>query len=135
MCKSTFRQNFRPQFRLSLLGSLETYGRGGAWRREWERLKNQREGGQGSHNKPIGYGASGAHAAGTDDEEEKVTAKSGVQNRSLRAKLYKGFGDLTGRKVLEFLSVLPFLYTVMLRIKSGQMRERLPDVCLSLITL
>ena len=96
--------------------------------------KNQ-GGGQGSHNKPIGCGASGAHAPGTDDEEKEVTARGGVQNRRLRAKLYKGFGDRTGRKVLKFLSVLPFLYTVMLRIKSGQMRERLPDVCLSLITL
>jgi len=29
-------------------------------------------GGQGSHNKPIGYGASGAYAPGPDDEEEEA---------------------------------------------------------------
>ena len=28
-------------------------------------------GGQGLHNKPIGCGASGAHASGPDDEEEE----------------------------------------------------------------
>jgi hypothetical protein len=32
--------------------------------------KNHR-GGQGSHNKPIGCGASGAYAPGPDDEEEE----------------------------------------------------------------
>jgi hypothetical protein len=41
----------------------------GAWRRKWERLKSW--GGKGSHNKPIGCGASGAHALGPDDEEEE----------------------------------------------------------------
>jgi hypothetical protein len=30
-----------PQFHLSLLGSLASYGRGGAWRRRWKRLKSQ----------------------------------------------------------------------------------------------
>jgi hypothetical protein len=134
MCKSTFRQNFLPQFHLSLLGSLESYERGGAWRRKWKRLKIRGDA-QGSHNKTIGCGASGAHAPGTDDEEENVKTRSGIQNRRLRAKLYKDFGDRTGGKILEFLFVLPFLYTVMLRNKSGQMRERLHDVCLSLITL
>jgi len=44
------------------------YGLGGAWQRKWERLKS-RGGGQGSHNKPIGCGASGAYAPGPDDEE------------------------------------------------------------------
>ena len=62
----------RPQFHLSLLGSLASYGRGGTWRRKWERLKIM--GGQGSHNKPIGCGASGAYASGPDDEEEAVAA-------------------------------------------------------------
>ena len=57
----------RPQFHLLLLGSLASYGRGGTWRRKWERQKIL--GGQGSHNKPIG--ASGAYALGPDDEEEE----------------------------------------------------------------
>jgi len=64
-------QHSRPQFHLSLLRSLASYGRGGAWRRKWERLKS-RGGGQGSHNKPIGCGASGAFAPGPDDEKEEV---------------------------------------------------------------
>jgi len=59
-----------------------------------------------------------------------MTERGGVENRHLVAKLFKVFGDRTGRKVLEFLFVFPFLYTVMLRNKSGQMRERLPDDCL-----
>ena len=45
-------QHFRPQFHLSLLGSLALYRRGGTWRRKWERLKIT-GGGQVSHNKPI----------------------------------------------------------------------------------
>ena len=40
----------------------------GAWRRKWERLKSR--GRQGSHNKRICCGASGAYAPGPDDEEE-----------------------------------------------------------------
>jgi len=31
-----------------------------------------REGGKGSHNKPIGCGASGDYAPGPDDEEEEL---------------------------------------------------------------
>jgi len=41
--KSEFRQNYRtnsrPQFQLSLLGSLASFGRAGTWRRKWERLR------------------------------------------------------------------------------------------------
>jgi len=62
-------QHSRPHFHLSLLESLASYGRGGTWRRKWERLKIT--GGQGSHNKPIGCGASGTYAPGPDDEEEE----------------------------------------------------------------
>jgi len=32
-------QHSHPQFHLSLPGSLTSYGRGGTWRQEWERLK------------------------------------------------------------------------------------------------
>ena len=62
-------QDSRPQFHLSLLKSLALYGHGGTWQRKWERLKNH-GGGQGSHNKPIGCGASWAHAPGQEEEEE-----------------------------------------------------------------
>jgi hypothetical protein len=61
-------QYSRRQFHLSLLRSLASYGRGGTWWRKWECLKIM--GGQGSHNKPIDCGASGAYAPGHDDEEE-----------------------------------------------------------------
>jgi len=61
-------QHSRPQFHLSLLGSLMSYRRGGTWRWKWERLKIT--GVQGSHNKPIGCGASGAYAPDPDDEED-----------------------------------------------------------------
>ena len=46
-----------------------SYGCGGTWRRKWERLKIT--GGQGSHNKPIGCGASGAYAPGPAEEDEE----------------------------------------------------------------
>jgi len=62
-------QHSCPQSHLSLLGSLTSYGHGGTWRRKWERLKIT--GGQGSHNKPIGCGASGAYTLGPADEEEE----------------------------------------------------------------
>jgi len=62
-------QHSHPQFHLSLLGSLASYGRGGTWRRKWECLKIT--GRQGSYNKRIGCGASGAYALGPDDEEEE----------------------------------------------------------------
>jgi hypothetical protein len=62
-------QHSRPQFHLSLLGFLASYGYGGTWRRKWERLKITR--GQGSHNKPIGCGVFGAYAPGPDEEEEE----------------------------------------------------------------
>ena len=62
----------RPQFHLLLLGSLASYGHGGTWQRKWERLKIMGgRGGQGSHNKPIDCGASGAYAPGPDDKEER----------------------------------------------------------------
>jgi len=63
-------EHSRPQFHLSLLGSLASYGRGGAWQWKWERPKIT-GGGQGSYNKPIGCGASGAYAPGPDEEEEE----------------------------------------------------------------
>jgi len=69
-------QHSRPQFHLSLLGSLVSYGREGTWRRKWERLKIT--GGQGSHNKPIGCGASRAYAPGPDDKEEEDTVDTVV---------------------------------------------------------
>jgi len=68
-------QHSRPQFHLSPLGCLASYGRGGTWRRKWEHLKIT--GGQGSHNKPIGCGASGAYAPGPDDEEEEAAVSKG----------------------------------------------------------
>jgi hypothetical protein len=62
-------QHSCPQFHLSLLWSVASYGCGGTWRRKWKCLKIT--GGQGSHNKPTGCGASGAYAPGPDDEEEE----------------------------------------------------------------
>ena len=68
-------QHSHPQFHLSLLGSLASCGRVGTWRQKWERLKIT--GGQGSHSKPIGCGASGAYAPGPggggggEEEEEE----------------------------------------------------------------
>jgi len=59
-----------PLFHLLLPGSLVSYGRGGTWRRKWEYLKIT-GGGQGSHNKPIDCGASGAYALSPDYEEEE----------------------------------------------------------------
>ena len=59
------------QFHLLLLGSLASYGRGGTWRRKWERLKITGGGGQGLHNRPISCSVSGAYALGPDDEEEE----------------------------------------------------------------
>jgi len=75
-------QHSRPQFHLSLLGSLASHGRGGTWRQKWERLKIM--GGQVSHNKPIGCGASGAYAVSPDDEEEAPSQIS-VYWRSFQA--------------------------------------------------
>jgi len=46
-----------------------SYGRGSARQRKWERLKIT--GGQGLHNKLIGYSACGAFASGPDDKEEE----------------------------------------------------------------
>jgi hypothetical protein len=62
-------QHSRPQFHLSLLGSLVSFGRGGTWRRKWEHLKITFW--QGSHNKPTGCSASGAYTLGPDDDEEE----------------------------------------------------------------
>jgi len=72
-------QHSCPQFHLSLLGSLTSYGRGGTWRRKWERLKIV--GGQGSHNKSIGCGASWAYDQGPDDEEEEHICKRKLVNQ------------------------------------------------------
>jgi hypothetical protein len=63
-------QHSRPQFHLSLLGFLTSYGRRATWWRKWERLKIM-GGGQGSHNRPTDCGACGAYAPGPDDEEDK----------------------------------------------------------------
>jgi hypothetical protein len=60
-------QHSRPQFHISLLGSLTSYGRGGAWRWKWECLNRGR--GQGHTISLIGCGASGAYAVGPDEEE------------------------------------------------------------------
>jgi len=65
-------QHFRPQFYLSLLGSLASYSRGGSWRRKCDRLKSLGGGGQGLQNKPIDCGASGVNASGPDEEEEAM---------------------------------------------------------------
>jgi hypothetical protein len=65
-------QHSRPQFHLSLLGSIASHGRGDTWRQKWERLTIT--GGQGSHNKTIGYGASRAYAPGPDKKEEECVA-------------------------------------------------------------
>jgi len=51
-----------------------SFGRGGTWRRKWEHLNITGWGGQGSHNKPIGCGASGAYAPGPNDEKEEEHA-------------------------------------------------------------
>jgi hypothetical protein len=61
-------QHSRPQFHLSLLGSLVLYGHGGAWWQKYERLNHGGRGGSGSHNNPIGCGASGAYAPGPVEE-------------------------------------------------------------------
>ena len=61
-----------PQFHLSLLGFLASYGCGGTWRRKWELLKITGWG-EGSHNKPIDCGATGAYAPGPVDEQTNST--------------------------------------------------------------
>ena len=77
-------QHSRPQFHLSLLGSLASYGRGGTWWQKWEHLKITGAGGGGgqvSHNKATGCGESGAFAPGPDDEEEEeeMYTRGGIQ--------------------------------------------------------
>jgi hypothetical protein len=42
------------------------------------------KGGQGLHNKPIGCGASGAHASRPDDEEEEVEEEEEERNICFR---------------------------------------------------
>ena len=54
-------QHSRPQFHLSLLGSLAA-----------EVGTYKPRGGSGSHNKPIGCGASEAYSPGPEEEEEMV---------------------------------------------------------------
>jgi hypothetical protein len=51
-------------------------------RRKWERLKIT--GGQGSHNKSVGCGASGAYVPGPDDEEKEEVTLGHVFLRILR---------------------------------------------------
>jgi hypothetical protein len=71
-------QHSRPQFHLSLLGSLVSYGRGDTWRQKWEHLKIT-GGGQ-------GCGASGAYAPGPDDEleEEEFITLHGNMNIKIK---------------------------------------------------
>jgi len=59
------------KFHLSLLGSLVSYGRGGAWRWKWEHL-NHGGGDWVCTISLIGCGASGAYAPGPDDKEEEI---------------------------------------------------------------
>ena len=75
--KSRFRQNYRPTFSPTVPPFAARISRV-VWM--WRHLaaevgtsKNHGwvEGGQGSHNKPLGCGASGAYAPGLDDEEEE----------------------------------------------------------------
>jgi hypothetical protein len=70
--KSTFRQNYRPTFSPTVPPFDARISRV-IW--TWRCLvvevgTSKITGGQGSHNKPIGWGASGAYDPGPDDEEE-----------------------------------------------------------------
>jgi hypothetical protein len=71
--KSTFRQNYWPTFLPTVPPFAARISRViWMWRHlaaKWECLKSQ--GGQGSHNKPIGCDVSEAYALGPDDEEEE----------------------------------------------------------------
>jgi hypothetical protein len=80
-------QHSRPQFHLSLLGSLASYGHGGTWRRKWERLKITGE--QGSHSKPTGCGASGAYAPGPDDKDKEIRTEELFLTKRFRIKEFK----------------------------------------------
>jgi hypothetical protein len=73
MWKSTFRLNYQPTFSPTVLPFTARISRV-VW--TWKHLasevgtsKNHGGGGQRSHNKPIGCGASGAYAPGPDDKE------------------------------------------------------------------
>jgi hypothetical protein len=71
--KSTFRQNYRPTFSPTVSPFAARISRV-VW--TWRRLAaevgtSKITGGQGSHNKLIGCGASGAYAPGPYDEEEE----------------------------------------------------------------
>jgi len=72
MWKSTFRQNYQPTF-LPTVSPFAARISQVIW--TWRHLAaevgmSKITGGQGSHNKPIGCGASGAYASGLDDKEE-----------------------------------------------------------------
>jgi hypothetical protein len=73
--KSTFRQNYRLTFLLTVSPFAARISRV-VW--TWRHLAAEvgmskiMGGGQGSHNKPIGSGASVAYALGPDGEEEEV---------------------------------------------------------------
>jgi len=75
MCKSTFRQNYRPTFSPTVPPFAARISRiVWTWRHlaaEVGTSKNYGEG-KGSHNKPIGCGASGAYGPGPDDKEEQI---------------------------------------------------------------
>ena len=66
--KYIFRQNCRPIFSPTVPPFAATWRHLAA---EVGLSKNQEGWGQGSHNKPIGCGASGAYASGPDVEEEE----------------------------------------------------------------
>jgi len=71
---SAFRQNYRPTFSPTVLSFAARISRV-IWM--WRHLAAEvgmskpRGGVSGSHNKPIGCGASGAYAPGPDEEEEE----------------------------------------------------------------
>jgi hypothetical protein len=72
--KSTFRQNYRPTFSPTVPPFAARISRVVL---TWKHLAmevgtSKIHGGTGSHNKPIGCGASGAYALGPDDKEEEV---------------------------------------------------------------
>jgi hypothetical protein len=72
--KSTFRQNYGPTFSPTVPSFAARISRV-LW--TWKHLAaevgtSQNYGGQGSHNKPIGCGASRAYAPDPDDEKEEM---------------------------------------------------------------
>ena len=68
--KSTFRQHYRPSFSPTVPPFATRISRVvWTWRRLAAEVGTSKITGGGSHNKPIGCGASGAYAPGPDNEE------------------------------------------------------------------